>query len=69
MQDLAATGCPLDVVAAYRDPAGGGRDEARDHAHGGGFARAVGAQEAEHFAGRHRERQVIHRELVAIALG
>ena len=59
----------FDVVPAHRDPAGGGRDEAGDHAHGGGFPGTVGAQEAQHFARPHRERQVVHGELVPIPLG
>ena len=66
---LGRDGRSLDVVAADADLAGGGRDEARDHAHGGGFAGAVRAEEAEHLAGRHRERQVVHRQDLAIALG
>ena len=69
MQDLACTGRSLDVVAAHRDLPGRGRDEARDHAHGRGFAGAVGPEEAEHLAGRDREGQVVHGKDLAIALG
>lgn len=35
-----------DVVSAHGDRAGGGADETREHANGGGLACAVGAQEA-----------------------
>src|SRR5205814_141663 len=50
-----------DVVAADRDPAGGGRHESRDHAHGGRLSRAVRAEEAEHFAALDGERNVVYR--------
>ena len=57
------------VVAADRDPAGRRRNEARHHAHGGGLARAVGSQEAQHLAALDRERNVVHRELGPERLG
>jgi hypothetical protein len=60
---------PFDVVPAHRDLAGGRRYEARDHAHGRGLARAVGAQESQHLAGCHGKCQIIDREFVAIAFG
>jgi len=53
----------LDVMAAHRHLAGGGCDEPGDHAHGGGFAGTVCAQEAEHLARRHRETEVVDGKL------
>ena len=38
-----------DVKAAHGNLAGAGGNEAGDHAHGGGFAGAVGAEKSEHF--------------------
>jgi len=43
---LGLDGILLDVVASHADRAGGGTDEAREHANRGGLACAVGAQEA-----------------------
>ena len=40
--------------------AAGRRQEAGDHAHGGGLAGAVGPKEAQHLAPVHRERDVVH---------
>src|SRR6185437_1789459 len=40
----------LDIVAQDAGAARCGRQIARHHLHGGGFARAVGAEEAEHLA-------------------
>ncbi len=42
--------------------AGGGRQEAGDHAHGGGLAGAVGSEETEDFAFFYREREIVHSE-------
>ena len=39
---------------------GSGRQQAAQHADGGGFARAVGSQEAEDFALGHLQRDVVH---------
>ncbi len=55
----------LDVVATYADLAGGRRDEAGDHPHGGGFAGAVGAEKPEHLPAFDAERNVVHRPLCA----
>ena len=48
-----------DGDAADLGIAGGRRQEAGDHPHGGGFAGAVGAEEAEHFAFPDGKREVI----------
>jgi hypothetical protein len=48
---------------------GGWRREAADHPQGGGLARAVGAEEAGHGAWLAAERDVVHGELGAVALG
>ncbi len=57
----------LDVVAAHRDLAGRGRDESGDHAHGGRLPGTVGAQESQHLARCHGERQVVHGKFVAVS--
>ena len=62
---LHAFGIATDVDAADQGRAGGGSQQAAQHADGGGLAGAVGAQEAEHLALLHRERQVVHRHEVA----
>ena len=66
---LGRHGGSFDVVSADRDLAGGWRNEACDHAHGGGLARAVGAQKSQHLARSHAERQIVNGQLVAIAFG
>jgi hypothetical protein len=48
-----------DIVAADARGAGGGCDEAGEHLHRGGFARAVGAEEAEHLAAGDAEGHVV----------
>ena len=50
----------LDGLAVEEDLAGGHLDQAGDHLHGGGFARAVRAQVAGHLAGARREADVVH---------
>ena len=45
-----------------------GRQEAREDPHRGGLARAVGAEEPHHLALLHRERDVVDREQVPVAL-
>jgi len=47
------------IETAHRDAPGGRRNEARDHPHGRGLARTVGAEEAEHFALGHLEREIV----------
>jgi hypothetical protein len=47
---LGRQGLGFDIVAAHPHPAGGRRQKARDHLHGGGFAGAVRPQKAQHFA-------------------
>ena len=64
---LGGHGRSLDVVSADGHLSGGRGDEARDHAHGRGFARAIGAQESQHFSRRYAEGQVIDGQLVAVA--
>ena len=61
--------CPFDVVAAYRHPARGGRDEAGDHAHGRGFAGAIGAEEAQDLARLHGEGKGVDGQFIAVTLG
>ena len=48
-----------DIVSMDGDGAGGGTEEAGDDLHGGGFARAVGAEKAEDFTLFHRETQIV----------
>ena len=45
-----------------------GRDEARDHAHGGTLAGAIGSQEPQHLAFLDREGHVVDRDLWAEGL-
>ena len=61
--------CLFDVVPAHGDLSCGRRDEARDHAHGRRLSRTIRAQEAQHFAWRDAEGQVIDGQLVAVSLG
>ena len=53
------------VVAADADASRGRRHEPRDHAHGGGLARAVRAEETEHLAALDAEGHVVHGALGA----
>ena len=53
------------VKSAHENLALRRRDESRDHAHGGGFARAVRPEEAEHLAHFHLERHAVHGRLGA----
>ena len=59
-----SVGVPVDG-----DRATGGLVQTHDHAHRGGFAGPVGAQETGHRAGLHGEGDVVHRGLVTVALG
>ncbi len=62
-------GRAFDVIAAHRYLAGGRRDESGDHAHGGRLPGTVGAQESQHLARCHGERQVVHGKFVAVSFG
>jgi hypothetical protein len=57
-----------DVGAAQHHPAGGGLDEARDHAQGRGLAAARGAQQHHELAVGDRQRDVAHGVEIAVAL-
>ncbi|CAM5527602.1 hypothetical protein SSTU70S_03289 [Stutzerimonas stutzeri] len=54
----------LDVVAEDAGAAGGRREEAGQHLHGGGLAGAVRAEKAQHLARLDAERQGIHRRVL-----
>ena len=63
--EVADFGFGLAWVVDDRDPAdlgiaGGGRDEAGDHAHGGGFSGAIWSEETKDFALFHGEREMVH---------
>ena len=58
-----------DVPAVERDAAGVGADQAHDHVKAGGLAGAVGAEQADDFAGAHFHREVVHHLARAVALG
>ena len=51
-----------DVDPEHLGAAAGALQDRREHAHGSGLARAVGAEEAEHAAGRHREVDAVERD-------
>lgn len=51
-----------DICAAHYGGAGGWREEAGDHFHGGAFACAVGAEEAQDFAAFYFESDVVNGE-------
>ena len=55
---------PIDAGGA-----GGRRDQGGQHADEGGFARAVGPEQAEHFAVLDRKAQAVHGAEVAKTLG
>ena len=57
-----------DVVAVDLDRAVGGRNVTGNNVHGGGLARAVGAEQAVDAAILHGEADVVHRGVAAIAL-
>jgi hypothetical protein len=56
----------LHVVAADGRAARGGRQEAGEHLHGGGLARAVRPEEAQHLPGLDPEADAVHRGEAAI---
>ena len=58
----------LVLLAGHGHGAGRRLVQAHDHAHGGGLAGAVGAQEAGHGAGLDGEGDVVYSNLVAVAL-
>ncbi|MEJ0044679.1 MAG: hypothetical protein WDM81_21760 [Rhizomicrobium sp.] len=62
-------GLGAKVVAEHRALAFRGAEQAAQHADGGGLARAVGAEEAPDLPRRHRDIDVVDRELGAEALG
>ena len=66
---LGGPGLLLDVMAVDNDGAARRRKVAGDHVHGGGFARAVGPEQAVDAAVLHREADVIDRHMRAVALG
>jgi len=53
----------VDRLAHDQCLAAGRREQAGDDLHGGRFARAVGAEKAEHFTALEREGHVVHRPL------
>ena len=55
----------IEPAGPYRPR--GGSEQAQDHAEGGGLARAVGPDEAEHLAAEHVEAHVAHRHERAVA--
>ena len=59
-EPFGADGVIIHVMAADGNLAFGGRNKARNHAHGGGFARAVGPEEPKDFASFHRKRNMVH---------
>ncbi len=58
-----------DVVARDRGRSRGGREEAGEHAHGGGFTGAVGAQEAYDLAFVYGEGDVVNGGGAGVTLG
>src|SRR5664279_3604855 len=66
---LRALGRRRDVETAHAHGAAGGHDDAGNAAKRGRLAGAIGADEAEHFAGGDRERQPSHGLEVAVAFG
>jgi hypothetical protein len=65
----AAAGLDIHGPAAPADLTGVGLEHAEDDPHGGGLARPVGADEAEHLAFAHGEREVVEGDQVAVAAG
>ena len=65
--DAAARVCGggAHVQPGYSGFAAAGGQQAAQHAEGGGFARAVGAEQTENFAVRHVEGGVVHRHEIA----
>jgi len=67
------TDAPLDIEFAFGERhaqqfngAGGGRDEAGEHADGGGFARAVGTQESEEATAGDDEVEAVDRGFASV---
>ena len=59
---------PGPGLSEQPDHAGIGRHQAEDHAQGRGLAGAIGAEEAEHFAGADLEGKVVDRPEVSVGL-
>src|SRR3990172_4182945 len=66
-EDLGLPGASIE--AEELDAAGGGGDQAEDERNAGGLAGAVGAEEAEHAAGRYRQIEAGEGQALAVALG
>ena len=58
----------LHIVARHAHAARGGLEQADDHLDRSCLSGAVGAEEAEHLPAAHREADVVHRQLLAVAL-
>ena len=56
------------IEARHRAPAGSGRQQPAEHPDDGGFAGAIGPQEAENFSRAHLEGNVVHGHEVAKGL-
>jgi hypothetical protein len=69
IEDRVAPAPQRQRCAAPAHIAGVDRQQARDRLQQGGLARAVRTDQAEHFAGAHRQRDVGERRLLAIAFG
>ncbi|MCY1447415.1 hypothetical protein D9M71_640360 [compost metagenome] len=59
----------MDIEAEDARGAGGRREEAGEHLHGGGLAAAIGAEEAQNFARCDAEGQVVHGSVLRKTLG
>ena len=64
-----ATGVPHHVHVRHLNPASGRRQHPAQHPNRGGFARAIGAQQAKYFAGLDGKVDVINRDEIAEAAG
>ncbi len=62
-------GLAEDVEAGDGGGAGGGRQVAGEHPQGGGFARAVGAEEADDFAAGHGKGDAADRFVAGVSFG
>ena len=58
-----------DIEAGHAGGAGGGRQEAGEHAHGGGFTGAVGPEKAYDLALFHFEGDVVYSDSTSVSLG
>src|SRR5712671_4936067 len=62
-QPLGGNGSGYDIISTDADFSFGWRNEPGNHPHRGGFARAVGAKEAQHFSTLDVEGDVVYGEL------